>query len=283
MTAAPDPALAAGSSPAARAVAAVPHWYHTIEVAPGVVTPGWFDLRDRVDVLPWGELAGARCLDLATWDGFLAFAMERRGAGSVLATDIEHHRDWDWMVREREGGLAAMEGMAAPKGDGFTVARDLLGSAVDHRYVNVYDLSPELVGTFDVVVLGSLLLHLRDPFRALAAIRSVCAGWFLSIEQVDLRSTVLHPRRPLLFVEGRNGRWTLPNAAGHARMLHVAGFDVEEQTLLDEPLGPGHPAAVGGGPRPVRERVRAAIGRARFGGPGMPTSAVRCRPAATGP
>lgn len=266
---------------AERAVAAVPHWYHTIEVAPSVVTPGWFDLRDRVDALPWPDLAGARCLDVATWDGFFAFEMERRGAGSVLATDIEHHDDWDWMVRERAGGLAAMEGTAGAKGEGFAVARELLGSSAERRFINVYDLSPDAVGTFDVVVLGSLLLHLRDPFRALAAIRSVCTGWFLSIEQVDLRSTVLHPRRPMLSIEGRDGRWMLPNAAGHARMLHVAGFDPDEQTLLDEPLGPGHPATAAGRRRPIRERLRTLVGRARFGGPGLPTSAVRSRPAAT--
>ena len=28
-----------------RAVDDHPFWYHTIDVAPGVTTPGWFDLR----------------------------------------------------------------------------------------------------------------------------------------------------------------------------------------------------------------------------------------------
>jgi 2-polyprenyl-3-methyl-5-hydroxy-6-metoxy-1,4-benzoquinol methylase len=35
--------------------------------------------------------------------------------------------------------------------------------------MSVYDLSPERVGRFDVVVCGSLLLHMRDPARALEA------------------------------------------------------------------------------------------------------------------
>ena len=43
---------------------------------------------------------------------------------------------------------------------------------------------PSGVGSFDVVILGSLLLHLRDPVRALEAIRSVTNGVFMSVEAV---------------------------------------------------------------------------------------------------
>src|SRR5688500_6101672 len=59
------PALA-GSPPVDHAehartvVAAQPFWYHTIEVHPGVVTPGWFDLRLIVDRLPWPDVRGKR-------------------------------------------------------------------------------------------------------------------------------------------------------------------------------------------------------------------------------
>jgi tRNA (mo5U34)-methyltransferase len=46
-------------------------WWHTIEVAPGVVTPGWWDLRPTAERLPWpGPLDGLRCLDVGTLDGF---------------------------------------------------------------------------------------------------------------------------------------------------------------------------------------------------------------------
>ncbi|MCL4414877.1 MAG: hypothetical protein M1522_09075, partial [Actinobacteria bacterium] len=42
-------------------------WYHTMELAPGVVTPGWFDLRPvagKVGLAP--GLSGMRCLDVGT-------------------------------------------------------------------------------------------------------------------------------------------------------------------------------------------------------------------------
>jgi tRNA (mo5U34)-methyltransferase len=46
-------------------------------------------------------------------------------------------------------------------------------SRVEHRVCSVYDLSPDWVGTFDIVFCGSLLLHLQNPLGALVNIRSV--------------------------------------------------------------------------------------------------------------
>ncbi|MFH4351513.1 hypothetical protein WAJ70_20705, partial [Acinetobacter baumannii] len=79
-----------------RAVDAHPFWYHTIDVVPGVTTPGWFDLRPVVDLLPWPDVRGKRCLDIGTYDGYLAFELERRGASEVVAVDVEDHLLWDW-------------------------------------------------------------------------------------------------------------------------------------------------------------------------------------------
>ena len=55
-------------------------WYHTIELRPGIETPGWFDVRGVAATLPWPDLTGKRCLDVGTFDGFWAQEMVRRGA-----------------------------------------------------------------------------------------------------------------------------------------------------------------------------------------------------------
>src|SRR6266542_4227201 len=86
------------------AVASRPVWYHTLELAPGLVTPGWFDLRPIVQLMPWPDVRGKRCLDVGTYDGFLAFEMERRGAAEVLAVDIDDHSKWDWPPDVRQYG-----------------------------------------------------------------------------------------------------------------------------------------------------------------------------------
>ena len=76
-------------------------WYHTIELAPGQETEGMFDLRPFVDRYGLPEsLAGKRCLDVGTWDGFWAFEMERRG-GEVVGIDLDDERLLDYPPRRR--------------------------------------------------------------------------------------------------------------------------------------------------------------------------------------
>jgi tRNA (mo5U34)-methyltransferase len=234
----------AGGRDAAAAVAANPLWYHTIDVAAGVSTPGWFDLRPVVDRIPWPNVRGRRCLDVGTYDGFLAFELERRGAAEVVATDISDHREWDHPLRSGRAAVDYLGHVAGHKGAGFDIARDLLGSAVQKVEINAYDIAPERLGQFDVVVCGSLLLHLRDPLRALVAIREVCRDRFLSIEEVDFFRSRLHPRLALARIDGTSeaGQWWIANASGHAQMLRAAGFDVERGSgLYEEPLGESHP------------------------------------------
>jgi tRNA (mo5U34)-methyltransferase len=262
-----------------------PLWYHSIEVAPGVVTPGWFDLRPTVDQLPWPDVRGKRCLDVGTYDGFFAFELERRGAMEVVATDIADHELWDWPPRVRARGVDYLRTVAGPKkGIGFEIARELLGSSATLEQVNVYDLSPETVGEFDVVVCGSLLLHLRDPLRALAAIRSVCVGHFLSTTQVDLRPW-LYRRRPLVRLDGMSPlcQWWLPNAAGHRQMVRAAGFEVElDSRLYSIPFGESHPSTSVSGAPLARKPKQLVVKLARLvltGRDGAPHHALLARPA----
>jgi tRNA (mo5U34)-methyltransferase len=202
-------------------------WYHTIEIAPGKLTPGWFDTRSVVAQIPFPEsLDGKRCLDVGTFDGFWGFEMERRGAAEVLAIDLIDPNTWDWPAGSDD---AVVDAIAARKraGEGFEIARAALGSSVERRQLSVYDLDPDDVGTFDFVYVGSLLLHLRDPVRALERVRSVCTGSLLLVDAIDLGLTLLHPRRPVADLDGvgRPWWWKL-NLAGLRRVVEVAGFEV---------------------------------------------------------
>jgi tRNA (mo5U34)-methyltransferase len=258
------------------AIAQVGYWYHTIEVAPGVATPGWFDLRGIAGRLPWPDVRGKRCLDVGTSDGFFAFELERRGAAEVVAADISAHEQWDWEPGLRARGPDYLRSVAGPEpGAGFRVARELLGSSVRLEQISAYDLSPDAIGEFDVVVCGSLLLHLRDPLRALAAIHSVCGELLLSTNQVDLARSLMRPRRPLFRLDGTSGitQWWLPNAAGHRQMLLASGFAVERDSgLYSVPFGPSHPRRR----RPRRLLVSTAR-RALSGGVGVPHHALLAR------
>jgi tRNA (mo5U34)-methyltransferase len=76
---------------------------------------------------------------------------------------------------------------------------------------------------------GSLLLHLRDPVRAIEAVRSVCRGTAIFVDAVDAELSVLLRRRAVATFDGL-GRpwWWRPNAAGLARLVTSGGFRVVE-------------------------------------------------------
>ncbi len=224
-------------------VVAHDQWYHTLELAPGVVTPGWYDLRQVLDRIPFPrDLTGKRCLDVATFDGFWAFAMERRGASEVQAIDLLDDHAWDWPVNAAPGAVRALS-RRKHAGEGFEIARDALGSRVERHELSVYDLSPDRVGLFDFVYVGSLLLHLQNPVRALEAVRSVCRGTLLLVDAIHLPLSVRAPRTPTATLDGV-GRpwWWKPNRAGLVRMVEAAGFEVlERPTHVLMPPGAGQP------------------------------------------
>lgn len=262
-----------GVSPydAQAAVDEIRFWYHAIDVAPGVTTPGLFDARPVVPRLPWPDVAGKRCLDVGTYDGFFAFEMERRGAAEVVAVDVPDKREYDWPLGagpDTAGGVLPLE-----NGQGFAVAAKLLGSAAQWKPVSIYDLSPDTVGEFDVVVCSSLLVHLRDPVRALQAVASVCRGSFLSCEVVDLWLTLLGRRLPLARFDGRGSdcQWWTPNSVAHYRMLQAAGFVVDEAARpVTIPFMHHQPKPAG-----LRSRVEDRVQRAITG---MPQQGVLQRP-----
>jgi tRNA (mo5U34)-methyltransferase len=197
-------------------------WYHTIELAPGVVTSGEFDLRPYVDRHQLPErMDGMRALDVATFNGFWAFEMERRGA-EVVALDLDDPSDLDW---------PAFRPRVVPPdsiGRGFRLAREALGSKVERVETSIYDADPQALGTFDFAFCGSLLIHLRNQFGALDRINALLrdGGQFVSAEPYS-RLAGLHPlpiavyraHRPTapVFWEPSSRTWRL--------MLEASGFD----------------------------------------------------------
>ena len=198
-------------------------WYHTIELAPGDVTEGMFDLRPFVDRYGLPEsLEGMRCLDVGTWDGFWAFEMERRG-GEVVGIDLDDERLLDWPPRRRP-----KEFPEEARGANFAVAKEALESNVERRVVSIYDARPEDLGTFDFAFCGSVLIHLRDQLLALERIAGLVkeGGRFVSAEAYWPRAG----RLPMAISRYRADRpkdvvfWE-PNPRTWRRMLWTAGFD----------------------------------------------------------
>jgi tRNA (mo5U34)-methyltransferase len=211
-------------------------WYHTIEVVPGAVTKGWWDLRHALPLLPFPEIAGRRCLDIGTWDGFYAYELEQRGAAEVVAVDLPDMVDIDWPpeVRAHPDHNPTLQEGTQPRPAGFELVNELRGSSVTWKGCSIYDLDRADVGTFDVVVIGSLLVHLRDPVAALDAVRRVVApgGHLLLADYIHPPVNVLGRGRPLFELrgEGTDFQWWLASDRGLQQLLKVGGFDIERMS-----------------------------------------------------
>jgi len=212
-------------------------WWHAIDLGHGVVTPGPDPTAARLRELQIpSDLAGLSVLDIGAWDGFFSFEAERRGAARVLATD-----SFCW----GQGGWGTKAG--------FDLARRALNSRVEDLAIDPLDLSPDRVGTFDLVLFLGVLYHMRHPLLALERVFSVTRDLLILNTQVDFMAI---DRPAIAFYQGSElnndpTNWCGPNPAAVIAMLHAVGFrDVRvisrwaaRETTLQDMNGapvPGH-------------------------------------------
>jgi tRNA (mo5U34)-methyltransferase len=182
-------------------------WFHAMDLGQGVVTPGRIDVATQT--LPRlkmpADLSGKTVLDIGAWDGFFSFEAERRGAKRVLATDSHA-----WFTRK----------------PAFELARRALGSRVEDYDIDVMDLAPDRIGTFDVVLFLGVLYHLRHPMLALEKVFSVCADHLILETVTDLVWTRYPVMRfyPGSELAGDASNWFGPNPAAIVGMLKAVGF-----------------------------------------------------------
>jgi tRNA (mo5U34)-methyltransferase len=136
----------------------VPYWFHTFALnrAEGIYAPGYArDHRYRMPAIP-EKFDGLSVLDIGTFDGFYAFLAEARGANRVVAVDNEQYIEW---VRARWG--IELEG-----GEGFRAIHELLGSRVEYRKLDAFDLD-RLEERFDVIFCFGVLHRVGKPAQLL--------------------------------------------------------------------------------------------------------------------
>ncbi len=191
-----------------------------------MVTAGVDDTPSRLSRigLP-ATLAGKSVLDIGAWDGFYSFEAERRGAARVVATD---HYAWHGT------GWGTGKGKA-----GFELARQALGSKVEDVDVDVLDLSPERLGTFDVVFFLGVLYHVPNPLVALERVSAMTRDMLIIETVIDMIGI---GRPAAAFYPGRElnddpTNWWGPNEAAVAGMLRAVGFNSVE-TITPPPSAP---------------------------------------------
>ncbi len=186
------------------------NWYHRIDLGDGVVTPGVDDTPNRMAPLELpSDLSGKSVLDIGAWDGVFTFEAERRGASRVLATDSYCWSGEGWGTKE-----------------GFLTASRILGSRADDLEIDVMDLSPDKVGTFDLVLFVGVLYHLRHPLLALERVASVTGDQLIFDSHT---AKVEDPDPVMLFYPGTElnddpTNWWGANPPAVEAMLRDVGF-----------------------------------------------------------
>jgi SAM-dependent methyltransferase len=128
-------------------------FYHTIKLTEQIETPGWRKIipvvAKTVDALRGLDLTGKRVLDVGCRDGLVCFEAEKQGAREVVGVDN-----------------CLSKGMVE-----FLIP--FLKSRARALEANLFDLTAEAVGTFDVIVCSGLLYHLRYPVWGLKVLQGL--------------------------------------------------------------------------------------------------------------
>ncbi len=193
-------------------------FYHVIRLTETLYTSGIQDfvpLQEPIyRFLKDANPNGKRFLDIGCRDGLFSFEAEKLGASEIIAID-------------NDLSPAAVE---------FLIP--YFNSKVRMYELNLYDLTPEKFGLFDVVLFAGVLYHLRYPFWALKLIRNVLAeGGKLIIETGVMLDD---NQRPLMLCPvGNESPYSEPtsctffNLKGLNDTLFSLGLVVERMELLN--------------------------------------------------
>ncbi len=169
-------------------------WYHSFYFDNGFQQQGDYDIG--IDIEQYGfpkDMSGMSVLDVGTGSGWFTTYFEQLGA-DVTTVDARGYSDFDVFGRYKYPDIKeekakpdkilsnGQEVYYSPVSRGFWIMKEILGLKAEYVNAKIYDICPELFGgkKFDLVFLGSLLMHVRDPIGALMAVRSVCKDRIIS-------------------------------------------------------------------------------------------------------
>lgn len=190
-------------------------WFHRIDLGNGRVTPGIDDSPRKLARLDMPQsLVGKTVLDIGAFDGFFSFEAEKRGAKRVLAVD-------SFVWKGRQPGLSRRS---------FDFARTALCSQVEDATIEVEDLNPNEIGTFDLVFFLGVLYHMRHPLFALEKVSSITKDLLILETHVN---RISDPDPVMVFypdwIRSHGGMPWGPNPRVVIEMLKAVGFAEVEQ------------------------------------------------------
>ncbi|RUL89106.1 class I SAM-dependent methyltransferase [Tautonia sociabilis] len=200
------------------------HFYHVMDL-PGIGTVGGeWDLRGRESAYLGGEpLAGRRVLELGTASGALCRYMDGQGA-EVVGFDLGPEQRWDIVPFARFDLEAMAEGSREHirrLNNAWWLVHRRCGLRAKLVLGSVHRI-PDAIGPVDVSTACAILLHLRDPFGALANAARLTRETMIVTE--------VHPEQP----EGSGLGTTVPASA---RSPHPGAIYLMPNPACDDTAG----------------------------------------------
>lgn len=213
-------------------------WWHCIDLGDGLRTKTSSVMGEPIDhpqdrwpvisdCLP-ADLTGKSVLDIGCNAGFFAIEAKRRRAARVLGLEAQRHE-----IMQAE------------------FVKRVLNLDIQYRQMNIYDVSPATVGTFDVTLALGLLYHCRHLLLAMEILfavtnellivdssilpqdsvaKDVSYEWGSLREKVHLLGYVEQSSQPRL---ENHANWFLPTGECLKAMLLDIGF-AEVDLVLNE-------------------------------------------------
>ena len=207
------------------------------------------------------DLAGKRVLELGPATGALTFYMERMGA-EVVSFEAGFDVSIDTLPVKGEdlyqARLQTMQETIDRNHDAWWYLHRTLGSSATFVQGNIYDMPADL-GTFDVTVVGAILLHLREPWGALsqAAQRTTEAMIVTEPLQDDLDPPETNIMRFSPSAEHHLTNWWSIYPGAVVSMLARLGFGQTETTMHAQ----RHHLAHDIGSDAIEQRMYTVVGR----------------------
>lgn len=214
------------------------YWYHSYYFDNGFIQQGDYDIGlDVADYRFPQDMSGMSVLDIGGGSGWFAAYFEQRGA-RVTVTDARGYCDFDVFGRDSYADVASEkpapdrllpDGRAvyySPVSKGLWIMKDILRLKTEYVNARVYEICPGLFAgsKFDLVFMGSILMHLRDPIGALRAAHSVCNHLLIATTYMSFTMPLEKPVMRMRENAGDGIGWWVPNRRCLVQWLKGAGF-----------------------------------------------------------
>lgn len=194
-------------------------WYQSIPLTPEVKTKGQFEISKCYKKYLFDKLVleGKSILGIGCHEGFQLFVAAGLGAQRIVALSS------DFGLNPSISGASR------------SFLQRKLGVGVEYLDFSPYDLSPETVGMFDVVLCYDILRFLKHPLLAVEKMCSVASEAIMISTPIIVSSdqtpfSVLLPSRG---EEAISRDLTIPNLAWLTKALEISGFDGSFHSVWD--------------------------------------------------